>query len=76
MAKRRIAITGLSKAGKSVFLVSLLQHLKYSSPGKFNLNDERIKGFKALPVEDGFFKPFPYEDLLVDLTAEKGGVIM
>ena len=76
MAKRRIAITGLSKAGKSVFLVSLLQHLKYSTQGKFSLNDEEIKGCKTLPVEDGFFKPFPYEDLLVDLTAEKGGVIM
>ena len=76
MAKHRgIAITGLNKAGKSVFLVSLLQHLKYSSPEKFRLRDKKIKGFEILPVKDKFFKQFPFEDLRATLTAEKGGVL-
>ena len=69
--KRKIAITGLSNAGKSVFLVSLLQHIQYSSPEEFDLQGRELRGFKPLPVKDDFFKQFPYEELLVELTAGK-----
>lgn len=57
--KRRIALTGLAGAGKTVFLLSMLQHLERFDPTRFKpANNAEITAFRELPEYDGF-DPFP-----------------
>lgn len=57
--ERTIAVTGLAGSGKTVFLLSLLQHLEHFDPARFRIaNDAEIAAFRELPV-DGGFDPFP-----------------
>ena len=57
--QRRIAVTGLSGAGKTVFLLSLLQHMEHFDPDRFRLADGGSLGaFRELPP-GGAFAPFP-----------------
>ena len=77
---RKIAITGLSKAGKSVFLVSLLQHLRYHNHQHFPLTPTArpvttLCKFSPVKAGNAHFKPFPYSQLLGELTAQEGGVL-
>ena len=58
-SERKIAITGLAGAGKTVFLLSLLQHLEHFDPDRFHLaRNAQIGAFRELPVH-GDFDPFP-----------------
>ncbi len=57
--ERTIAVTGLAGSGKTVFLLSLLQHLEHFDPDRFRIaNDAEITAFRELSV-DGAFDPFP-----------------
>ncbi len=57
--KRRIALTGLAGAGKTVFLLSLLQHLERFDPSRFKpAGGGEITAFKELPI-DSEFELFP-----------------
>ena len=55
---KKIAITGTFGAGKSVFLLSLLNQLHHHDPKYFRLGEKRegklleLKGLEALPIED------------------------
>ncbi len=57
--ERRVAITGLAGAGKTVFLLSLLQHMEHFDPARFHLqNGAEISAFRELSSA-GSFAPFP-----------------
>lgn len=57
--KRRIAVTGLAGSGKTVFLLSLLQHLEHFDPDRFRIRDGgSIGAFRELSAA-GAFDPFP-----------------
>ncbi len=57
--ERRIAVTGLANSGKTVFLLSLLQHMEHFDPDRFRLaNGAELTGFRELSVP-GDFCPFP-----------------
>lgn len=57
--KRRIAVTGLAGAGKTVFLLSLLQHLERFDPSRFKPSGGgEIAAFREMPAAGGF-EPFP-----------------
>lgn len=67
--KRRIAVTGLAGAGKTVFLLSLLQSMEHFNPVRFRIADGgEITAFRELPVEGGF-EPFPRARLRARLLA-------
>lgn len=55
--RRRIAITGLANTGKTVFLTTLINHLKHHDPSTFHLfkekNDVTVKQFTEEEVSDG-----------------------
>jgi predicted YcjX-like family ATPase len=55
--RRRIAITGLAHTGKTVFLTTLISHLKYHDPSTFcafkDKNDVAVKGFAEVELNDG-----------------------
>ncbi len=58
-SERRIAVTGLAGAGKTVFLLSLLQHMEHFDPNRFHIaHGARLSGFQELPP-GGSFAPFP-----------------
>ena len=58
----RIAITGTQASGKTVFLTSLLAHLKYHDPGLLHLGDNvEIIRCETLSGDQGDLKEFPYE---------------
>ena len=63
-AERRIGIVGLYASGKTVFLTSLIDHLRHHYPGEgFRLGRDgrvRIRKFTPLSPEDGWQR-FPYE---------------
>lgn len=53
--ERKIAVTGLAGSGKTVFLLSLLQHLEHFDPDRFHLAGKaQIGAFREIPVHDGF----------------------
>ncbi len=53
--ERRIAVTGLAGSGKTVFLLSLLQHMEHFDPHRFHLkNNARIDAFRELEPGPGF----------------------
>ncbi len=57
--ERRIALTGLAGSGKTVFLLSLLQHMEHFDPARFRLaGNARLGAFRELPAS-GAFQPFP-----------------
>lgn len=57
--KRKIAVTGLAGSGKTVFLLSLLQHLEHFDPDRFRIpGGGEVAAFRELPVPAGF-EPFP-----------------
>ncbi|MCD8352092.1 MAG: YcjX family protein [Planctomycetaceae bacterium] len=61
--ERRIALTGLAGSGKTVFLLSLLQHLEHFDPDRFHIaHHARIGAFRELPVR-GDFEPLPRTQL-------------
>ena len=57
--QRRIAVTGLAGSGKTVFLLSLLQHIEHFDPARFRIDgNARVGAFRELPAS-GAFDPFP-----------------
>lgn len=70
--KRRIAVGGLAGSGKTVFLLSLLQHLEHFDPQRFRpASGGEISGFRELPAE-GDFDPFPRKRLRAKLMEAQG----
>jgi len=62
-SEHRIGIVGLARAGKTVFLTSLIDHLRYHDPARFVLGTDgeaRIRKFRTERVDDEW-APFPYE---------------
>lgn len=59
--EHRIGVVGLYRAGKTVFLTSLINHLQNHDPRVFPLGDGRLRiAFsRQLPVHNGFSE-FPY----------------
>ena len=60
----RLAVTGYSNAGKTVFLTSLINHLKYHNPSAFKL--DREGSIRLVKVDDRqpkakLWHNFPYE---------------
>lgn len=56
LRRRRVGITGIGNSGKSVFLTSLLSHLKFHDPERLRLGrDGRacVRRFRLLPQQDG-----------------------
>lgn len=65
--KRRIALTGLAGAGKTVFLLSFLQHLERFDPARFKpAGGGEITAFRQLPIDPEFAR-FPREQLAARL---------
>ncbi len=57
--ERRIAVTGLAGSGKTVFLLSLLQHIEHFDPDRFRIaGGAELTGFREL-TPGGAFAPFP-----------------
>lgn len=53
--ERKIAVTGLAGSGKTVFLLSLLQHLEHFDPDRFHLADgAEIGAFRELDPNSAF----------------------
>lgn len=69
--KRKIAIAGTTRSGKTVFLTSLLNHLYEHNPKVFPIDDDgtvRISDVRALPVSKRIGSKFNfdgYRDALV-----------
>jgi len=58
--RRRIAVTGLRHAGKSVFITSLINHLQYHDEERFDLGGYgSISGFTE--IDGAAASAFPYE---------------
>jgi predicted YcjX-like family ATPase len=55
--RRRIAITGLAGTGKTVFLTTLINHLKHHDPSGFHLFDDKtdveVKQFAEVEMNEG-----------------------
>lgn len=61
--RRRIGVTGLGNAGKSVFLTSLLSHLEEHDPERLALGRDgraQVRSFRRLPLPPGR-SPFDWE---------------
>jgi predicted YcjX-like family ATPase len=69
--KRKIAVTGLSGAGKTVFLLSLLQHIELFRPDRLRISPPgaELRGFKELPPSGGGAS-FPRKALRARLMEE------
>jgi predicted YcjX-like family ATPase len=61
--KARIGVVGFGRAGKTVFLTSLINHLKHHDHKNFKLNNTDIIGFREKKhlSEKGFDKKFDYD---------------
>ena len=76
---RKIAVTGTFGAGKSVFLLSLLNQLHHHDPKYFRLGEKRegkfleLKGLEALPIEDQQ-DLFPFKTFAQRLMRAGGGI--
>jgi predicted YcjX-like family ATPase len=59
--EHRIAVVGLLAAGKTVFLTSLINHLKDHDPARFHLGrrNPTVRCFREIAVDDGWER-FPY----------------
>ena len=69
--RRRIAVVGTTFSGKTVFLTSLINHLKDHVPADFHLGPKvRIKRFReeAVPSEVG--SQFPYREYREAIATE------
>lgn len=59
--ERRIAVTGLSGSGKTVFLTSLICHLLHHDPTKFDIG-RQVQIVRPRPIRPrGTWPEFPYE---------------
>ncbi len=62
--RRRIAITGLANTGKTVFLTTLINHLKHHDPSTFRLfkenGDITVKEFTEVEIESGGLRHFDH----------------
>ncbi|MDR0882857.1 MAG: YcjX family protein [Candidatus Adiutrix sp.] len=71
-ANLKVAVTGLASSGKSVFILSLLQHLRYFDEHRFNIQKGgttlKIQDFQELPVPAGFEK-FPLNAMRARILA-------
>lgn len=58
---RKIAVTGLTGSGKTVFLLSLLENIERFNPERFRpAGGAAIRSFRELPPREGdAFEPFP-----------------
>lgn len=73
----RIAVVGASRSGKTVFLTSLIDHLRNHEPGQFSLEATSLSGkerarvvkFEELDVRDGLMQ-FPFEEFRKSLVQE------
>lgn len=73
----RLAVTGLSRAGKTVFITALVHNLLAQARGHAVLPDlvrdgiaERLRRVEILPHPDGIGPdPFPYETMLAAMAA-------
>ena len=56
-AERRVGVVGLSYAGKTVFLTSLINHLEHHDADRFRIGDSNeavtIRKFHTVPVTPG-----------------------
>ena len=71
--KRRIAVTGLAGSGKTVFLLSLLQHMEYFRHDRFPIvggDDAAISEFREIK-NNGKFAAFPRSRLRAGLMARQ-----
>ncbi|MDR0881949.1 MAG: YcjX family protein [Candidatus Adiutrix sp.] len=72
----KVAVTGLQSSGKTVFILSLLQHIKYFQAERFPLikGDDKyqIHEFKELPVPSNF-EPFPFKEMWTNVFAAPEG---
>ncbi|MCR9291871.1 MAG: YcjX family protein [bacterium] len=62
-SKHDIAVVGLYRSGKTVFITSLINHLMHHRPDELKLGDGSIKITfdEELPPQNGFSR-FPYEE--------------
>jgi predicted YcjX-like family ATPase len=60
--ERRIGLVGVYSSGKTVFLTSLIDHLKHHNPQRFSLRaaDAVIRKFRAADGADPGWAPFDY----------------
>lgn len=72
--ERSIAVTGTAFAGKTVFLLSLLNHLRCYRWDRFRLGGGKtnLQRFRELPARDGAHR-FAYEKHRATLLAAQGG---
>ncbi|MBW7865848.1 MAG: YcjX family protein [Candidatus Hydrogenedentes bacterium] len=65
-SRRRIAVTGTVRSGKTVFLTSLINHLLEHEPGRFNFaGGAKITNAKIMPVpQESRFNYDGYRDAL------------
>ena len=60
--KRRLGVIGLSKSGKTVFLTSLIDHIKKHNPERFRIKDKKIIRAKDVHLKGkDVWRRFPYE---------------
>jgi len=75
-SKLRLAVTGLSRSGKTAFITSLVQNLlsAVGRPGRLPFlraaAERRIKGARLLAPEGGDVPPFPLEETVAALAAD------
>ena len=70
--RKRVAITGLRNTGKTVFITSLINHLKDHDPEKFDIDGKRkasINWLDTVSAEDG--NEFPYDQYRLRMGTEK-----
>jgi predicted YcjX-like family ATPase len=68
--RRRIAVTGLAGAGKTVFLLSLLQNIEHFNPNRFRLaGGGSLGAFRELAPATAGFELFPRTRLRARLIA-------
>ncbi len=79
MAKTlRLAVTGLSRAGKTVFITSLVHNLLSAANGAANMpglaaaRERRLLGAEISPAGAGAVPSFPYEENVAHLGSGEG----
>lgn len=70
----KVAVTGLSRAGKTAFITSLVNQFLHlstadSMPFLYAARDKRIIGAKRIPQKNFMVPRFPYDEALASLTA-------
>lgn len=68
-SKHKVAVIGIYRSGKTAFITSFINHVKYHDPEKLKIGDPKgsvkITYDKELPVENGFAR-FPYEKFRIE----------